>query len=292
MNKEDLFLKIINETIEDNSYLGDDCAYIKDSGLLISHDTLYEDIHFSFDYFTPEALAKKAVLVNISDILSSGGIPLYITISLSGNLDENFIKNFYSGINEIIEKYNIKLIGGDLTGGKKTVVSIAIIGKTTNPSSRKNAKKDYNLYLAGIHGSSAKGLELLQKGIKDFENEFIKAHIEPKLYPEISNALMNNTKDIYAMTDTSDGLFNALDKIKKESGVGFNIQYDKILKRVNDKNLVLFGGEDFGLLIAVSKQDSKILDNLNVPKIGVVTDTKKIIVDNVEIVEDKSFNHF
>ena len=71
-----------------------------------------------------------------------------------------------------------------------------------------------------------------------------------------------------------------------------NIQYDKILKRVNDKNLVLFGGEDFGLLIAVSKQDSKILDNLNVPKIGVVTDTKKIIVDNVEIVEDKSFNHF
>ena len=50
MNKEDTFLKIINETVKDNSYLGDDCAYIKDLNLLISQDTLYENIHFSFSY--------------------------------------------------------------------------------------------------------------------------------------------------------------------------------------------------------------------------------------------------
>lgn len=60
MNKEDTFLKIINETVKDNSYLGDDCAYIKDLNLLISQDTLYEDIHFSFSYFTPYTLGKKS----------------------------------------------------------------------------------------------------------------------------------------------------------------------------------------------------------------------------------------
>lgn len=292
MNKEDTFLKIINETVKDNSYLGDDCAYIKNLNLLISQDTLYEDIHFSFSYFTPYTLGKKAVLVNISDIFAGGGIPLYITISLSGDLDEGFIKEFYEGVNEIIEKYNIKLIGGDLTGGNKTVISISIIGYTKNPSGRKNAQFGYNLYLAGFHGSSAMGLKLLQEGCRDYDNELIKAHIEPVLYPEISNAVMNNAKDKYAMTDTSDGLFNALDKIRAESKTGFDIQYDKILKQVDDKNLVLFGGEDYGLLIALSSDDSQILDKFNIPKIGTVTNTNKIIIDGKEIIEDKSFNHF
>ena len=36
MNKEEEFLKIINSTLEDNSYLGDDCAYLAEENLCVS----------------------------------------------------------------------------------------------------------------------------------------------------------------------------------------------------------------------------------------------------------------
>lgn len=295
MNKENIFLKIINDTIKDNSYLGDDCAFLKEFKLVVSTDTLVEDVHFKMSYFTPCEIGKKAVIVNVSDILASGAEPLYITISLSGRLDENFISEFYKGANEMAQKYKVKIIGGDLTGGDKISVTITVLGGTKNRkiSSRKNAKVMDNVYLKGIHGSSAEGLKLLQEGaIKDLNNEFIKAHIEPEIYPFISFEIAKNVKYDYAMMDTSDGLYDALDKISKASGVGFDINYSLIEKKTDNKNSVLFGGEDYGLLICLNPSDTTIADKLNLRKIGIVTDTKKIIIDGKEISDKKIFNHF
>lgn len=293
MNKEDNFLKIISETISDNSYIGDDCAYLKELNLLISQDTLIENVHFKMDYYTPYEIGKKAGIVNISDILAGGGAPKYMTVSLSGKLDENFIKEFYKGLNEVCNKFNIKIIGGDLTGGDFITVSICILGAANkNISSRKNAKAGDLVYLKGFHGSSAKGLQLLLSGCKDKENEFIKAHIEPKLYPEVSYEISKNTTKPYVMMDTSDGLYDGMKRISNSSNVGFEIEYDKIPKKIDDKNLVLFGGEDFGLLICLNDADKKIGEKLNLQLIGKVTDTKKIIMNGVELNKDNSFKHF
>lgn len=291
MNKENIFLKIINETLSDNSYLGDDCAYLKDLDLIISEDTLVEDVHFKLSYYTPYELGKKALLVNVSDILAGGGEPKYALISLSGKLDENFIKEFYKGIDEICGKYKIKILGGDLVGGDKITVSICILGNTKRRfiSSRKNARPEDLVYLKGFHGSAAKGLELLLGGEKDKNNEFIKAHIEPSLFLETSETISKNI-ETYAMMDTSDGLYDALYKISNESNVGFEICYDKIPKKIDDKNMVLFGGEDFGLLICINPKYACFMKDAAL--IGKVTDTKKIIIDEIEIREDKSFSHF
>ncbi len=294
MNKEKLFLNIINATLSDNSYLGDDCAYLKEFEMLVSHDSLVQDVHFKMSYFSPYEIGKKSILVNISDILSNGGEPKFLTIALSGKLDENFIKEFYRGANEICDKYKIKIIGGDLTGGDKICISICIMGSSLNRKvpSLKNAKKGDIVYLAGYHGSSAAGLKLLLNGAADNDNEFVKAHKEPVLYPEISAAVSKSVKYDYVMTDTSDGLFDALERIRAASGAGFSIDYDSILKKTSDKNLVLFGGEDFGLLICLKPADSEIVRNLELQKIGVVTDTKKIIISGEEIGEDISYRHF
>lgn len=293
MNKEDVFLNIINKTISDNSYLGNDCAYLKDLNLLISQDTLIEDVHFSVSYFTPFEIAQKALLVNISDILAGGGKPKYITVSLSGKLNEDFIKEFYSGLNEICVEYGIKIIGGDLTGGDKITVSITIIGFGLKQiSSRSAAKSGDDVYIAGYHGSSAFGLELLKKGFRDNENEFIKAHKKPVLYGKISENVANTVNSPYVMMDTSDGLYDAMKRVCMESRVGFDISYDKILKKVDNKNLVLFGGEDFGLLICLDKKYANLAESLNLQKIGTVTNTNQIVIDGVVFNIDKSFNHF
>ena len=45
--KELDFLKIINNSLDNPEYLGDDCAYLDEAGLFVTHDTLVEDVHFS-----------------------------------------------------------------------------------------------------------------------------------------------------------------------------------------------------------------------------------------------------
>ena len=63
----------------------DDCAFIKttNENLLVNSDYLVENIHFSDLTICPEDLGWKAVVSNISDLLSSGSKKtIGITISL------------------------------------------------------------------------------------------------------------------------------------------------------------------------------------------------------------------
>ena len=289
MNKEFEFLKIISDTLSDSTYLGDDCAYLDEYKLAISKDCLIEDVHFSFSFMTPYEIARKSVLVNVSDILASGAKPKYILVGLSGKLDEKFIREFYQGVNDTIEKYNIKLIGGDLTKGDKISVSITILGdyKNRNVSSRKNAKIGYIVATIGEFGSSAKGLEDLKKGIED--NYFIQYHKNPPLDENITSKIATLAKNPYAMMDSSDGLFDCLYQIASKSKVRIDIDYSLIPKKVENRNLVLFGGEDYCPLVCLSDEDFKKINGLI--KIGVVKEGSGVYIDN-EKVEYRGFEHF
>ena len=97
MNEKEL-IKIIKSTLN-SAYIGDDCAYLKDLGIVVSQDSLVEDVHFKRDLITPYQLGYKSIMVNISDICASGAEPLYLTVSLSlpEDVDESFVAEFYKG---------------------------------------------------------------------------------------------------------------------------------------------------------------------------------------------------
>ncbi len=287
------FLKIISKNLSDNSYLGDDCAFLKDFNLVISTDTLVQDVHFSFDYMNTTEISKKSLLVNISDILASGALPKYALIALSGKLTSSFIDEFYRAINETAQDFGIKIIGGDLTGGDKLSITITILGDTKNRniSKRTNTKIGYIVGVMGNFGESSRGLEDL-KSFK--ENEYTKIHKYPKLYPKVSKIISTNTKKPYAMMDSSDGLFDCLNQISNKSNVKIMVDYDKIPTRIEDKNLVLFGGEDYSLVFCMDEDDFKNIKKLcpDVTKIGLCEEGRGVFVDNVEIKKDRSYNHF
>ena len=289
MSKEFEFLNIISSILNDSSYLGDDCAYLNEYKIAISKDCLIEDVHFSFNFMTIKEIAKKALLINISDILASGSKPKYALIGLSGKLTENLVKDFYSGINEIAKLYDIKIIGGDLTKSDKISISITIIGdyKDRKISSRKNAKENYIIATVGEFGSSAKGLIDLQNGLKD--NHFIDYHKNPKLYPDISKNIAKTTKHPYAMMDSSDGLLDCLYQISTKSNVLMDVKYNNIPKKINDKNLVLSGGEDYSLVICLSEEDFNSIKGLT--KIGICKKGKGVLIDNIKQ-EYKGYEHF
>lgn len=251
--KELDFIEIIKNQIS-TDLLGDDCAYLKDLGIVVTQDNFVEDIHFKRSWATPFQIGYKATIVNISDILASGAKPAYITVGLSlpSNVDENFIKELYKGIN--CGLHGAKLAGGDITGADKIYISISAIGtsKDRKISSRSVAKEGYTVITHGKYGESAKGLAELMDGKQN--TEAIKTHLEPILCPEFSEQIATQIDVDYAMMDTSDGLADALFRIAQASGV-----------TIKSKNVAgMFGAEDYHLVAVVPNEFLKKIKNYEI----------------------------
>ena len=193
MNEKSL-IKLIKSTLN-SGYIGDDCAYLPDLGIVITQDSLVEDVHFKRDLITPFQLGYKTVMVNISDICASGAEPKYITISLSlpDTVDEIFVKEFYEGVKEASQ--DVIIAGGDLTGSDKIYISASAVGSDAGRkiSSRANAKSGYKIIVSGEHGNSAYGLRMLLKNNitpkGQINNKFINAHLMPAAQREFSRAI-------------------------------------------------------------------------------------------------------
>lgn len=304
--KEKELIRIIKSTLN-SQYIGDDCAYLPDLGIVITQDSLVEDVHFKLDFTTPYQLGYKSAMVNISDVCASGAVPKYLTISLSlpKYIDENFVKEFYEGAKDAAE--DCEIVGGDITGSDKIYISVTAIGSTKGRkiSSRSNAKVDYKIIVSGEHGNSAKGLKLLTdnpspafqspsptrgEGKKD---KFLHAHLMPVAQRDFSQQIAESINCDYAMMDTSDGLADALMQIAKASNVTISIDTSKIPHDASvDMDTVLYGGEDYQLVAAVPED---IAEKLDYPIIGKVKKgTTGIELDGkfCSNIDDKLYNHF
>lgn len=310
--KELDFLKIIQNKLSKNSYIGDDCAYLKDLEIVVTQDSLVEDIHFSNKFTTPYQLGYKSVIVNLSDILASGATPKYLTVSMSlpKKVDETFINEFYQAIEDLSKEFDFEVIGGDITGSSKIFISICAIGLTKNRkiSSRKNAKVGDYVVTTGVHGSSAAGLWLLQNNKSVYFTDF---HLMPKIKKDFSDEIAMKCNTDYAMMDTSDGLADALFKIAQSSDVLISVDMDKIpydknieeiAKQANTsyKDWILYGGEDFQIVACINKENlDKITPDLYTIIGQVKKKTEKSFVEiktGNEILKinnlEKTFNHF
>ena len=299
--KEKEFITIIKNTLN-SPYIGDDCAYLKDLGIVVTQDSLVEDIHFSTKFISAFDLGFKAVMVNVSDVVASGAEPKYLTVSLSlpSNVKEDFVEEFYNCCKKACGN-DVLIVGGDITGSEKIYISISAIGKTLgrNISSRKNAKIGQKIIVSGIHGSSSAGLKLLLEG-KNSPEKFIKSHINPVAQVEFGKNISTTVKEPYAMMDTSDGLMDGLSTIANESGVLLDIDFDKIPydkdieQFENWQDLVLFGGEDYQILATVPQNFQGGFE-IGVVKEGLGVNLKlrdKITHYSKQDVEEKVFNHF
>lgn len=319
--KELEFLNIIKNTLSKNSHIGDDCAYLKDLGIVITQDSLVEDIHFSLDFSSPFQVAYKAIIVNLSDIYAAGAIPKYIIISLSlpKSIDKNFIAEFYKACEELSNEFNFEIIGGDITGSdSKCFISICAIGLTQarKISSRKHAKVGDYVITTGVHGSSAAGLFLLREKGKGKRKEYeenthlINSHLMPTIAKDFSIDISTKVDRDYAMMDTSDGLVDALFKIAQSSNVMITVDFDKIpydkeIEKIAEsagidfKEWVFYGGEDYQLIACIDKEN---LEKLKSPYtiIGQVKAKEEShfveinFQNNIQKIYDleKTFNHF
>ena len=263
--KEQDFINIIKKQIG-TEYIGDDCAFLKDLGIVVTQDSLVEDVHFKMNWCTPYQLGFKAVTVNISDVLASGAEPKYVTIALSlpSKTEKKFVEEFYKGAKSALR--GAKIIGGDITGADKVYISIAAIGTTNGRkiSSRRNAHVGDVVITKGEFGKSSLGLKELMKGGSD--SELIRSHLEPQLEENFANEIATQINSEYAMMDTSDGLADALFQIASSSNVSIDSKFVE----------GIFGAEDYKLVATVPREFLKKLTEYEI--IGKVVEKQDYIL--------------
>ena len=242
-NKEDFFIKQFNKN---SKIIGDDGAVI--GKLVYSCDAFFENVHFKREWMSLKQIARKAMLVNISDAIAMNAKPKYalLSVAIPKEYSKKDIKKLASGFLDIANMYGIEIIGGDTISNSKLDISITIISETKNAKLRSGIKKNDLLCYTGNLGSSKRDLEtLLQGGIISKKSKFIEPKLNADFFFEIS-------RYVNASMDISDGLFFELERLSKQSKKGFKFFYDI------PKNLGC-SGEEYELLFSFPlKYQSKI----------------------------------
>ncbi|MBU4346371.1 MAG: thiamine-phosphate kinase [Candidatus Omnitrophica bacterium] len=269
---------------------GDDCAVIKfnqDQYLLFTCDTIVEGVDFRRQDM-PYLVGRKALAASISDIAACGGIPRYALLSLAipKNISVHTIDKISQGIFNLAKRYNINIVGGDISRAKQLMIDISMLGAVEKKylALRSGAKKGDIIFVTGKLGGS-----------------ILRKHLE--FTPRLKEArfLVKNFR-VHSMIDISDSLTQDLGQILKASKVGAII-YEGLIPLSKDALSLadaLYTGEDFELLFTLGHNEAKRLYAKR-PKafrpIGEIMDRRYnlILVDKKgkgKIIKPRGFQHF
>ncbi len=251
---------------------GDDAAVIKsqDKDLVHSIDISKINTHFPEDS-SPQDIAYRSIAVALSDLAAMGAYPSFISIGLTSNsTDLDWYKKFTSGVEKILNEYQIKLVGGDITNGEISICVNVFGYAYKNNILRSTAKVGDLIFITGPLGEGRRGLEDWKNNKK---TEFVKKFFNPKVDFDKSKFI---SKYANSCVDISDGLIKDLTSICESSKVGAEITYENI-PITNDFDDLSYG-DDYKLCYTCSSEfkDSEFFSEDFC--IGEIKSNKEIII--------------
>lgn len=215
-----------------------------------------------------ENLAKKAFLVNISDILSSGALPQYalLSIVLHKDMKNTQIKEVIQGITSVCKEYNIKLIGGDTMCGRELSFHITLIGRLIGKYLHRDRVKNGDLlaYTSIRKGNLGSSFKTLKKLLRYGTNK----HILPRHVIEMTHRdsrfalpflrmafLKKSHRLLHACMDISDGLANEIKRLESQNKLTL-LPYSTLKKEVYQS------GEEYELLFSFKEKNLTALQRI------------------------------
>ncbi len=278
---------------------GDDTAvlgYDKNHYLLLTTDCVVENIHFKRKEATLFQIGRKSMVVNLSDIASMGGIPLYAlaSVGLPAGFSRRDITQLLNGMQDASDRYGFDIVGGNLTKAPVLFVDITLAGKVEKRylKLRNGAKPGDAIFVTGKLGGT-----------------LVNKHLNAVPRIKESRYIIKNVP-VSAMMDISDGISSDLTRMAKASGTGFLLRLSSIpvsadalkISRTEKEAVshALNDGEDYELLFTVPHDyEGKVPAKVNsvpVTCIGKMTKEKRYIGfwDNlgVEKIEPAGYSHF
>ncbi|WP_297442613.1 thiamine-phosphate kinase [Sulfurimonas sp.] len=239
MNLENYFISQFN-----SKHIGDDGALI--NGYVYSKDAFFENVHFKRSWMSYFQIARKAMLVNISDAVAMNAEPKYalLSVAMPKNMSKSDMQQLAKGFLSAAKEFDIDIIGGDTISNTKLDIAVTIISQTQRPLLRLRVRQNYMFAYTGILGRSLKDLKKVQNLGKIHKNsKFINIKLRNKF-------LKNTQRFLKAGMDISDGLYSDLDKITTLNKIGLDFLH-KIPKNI------ACSGEEYEMLVAFDKRDEK-----------------------------------
>ncbi len=296
---------------------GDDCASVsvpENKQLLITTDTLISGVHFPLET-SPENIAYKSIMVNLSDLAAMGATPAWLTLAISlPQVDEIWLQKFSTTLAEVLKRFNISLIGGDTTKGHLsiTVQAMGLCDKD-KIMRRDQAKAGDKIYVTGHLGDAAIGLHALLNKLDDEPLQSCIAKLNrPEARVKFAQALV-----LYSACaiDISDGLVADLGHIIKASHCGANIflsktpvslashyYFEKYNNAIIDWPMLLTRGDDYELCFTISEKNEAAVNELArqhqlpISCIGEITEGSELNFLNtageIQSFTDTGFKHF
>lgn len=196
---------------------GDDLAVIEFHGhrLLMGVDQVVEGVHF-LNGTPPEAIGRKAVTRNVSDVAAMAARPVAALASCTLPMDvtPEFARRLLDSVRRTALQFNAPLVGGDTTlhrGPGPLSLSVTILAEPLSPTRapvlRSTGKADDRLFVTGLLGGS-------------FRPDGSGRHLdfEPRL--DEAEALATSLgASLHAMMDLSDGLAQDAARLAEASGL-------------------------------------------------------------------------
>ncbi|HJT16204.1 MAG TPA: thiamine-phosphate kinase [Thermoanaerobaculia bacterium] len=289
--------------------IGDDAAVVGEQAITV--DMLIEDVDFKRSY-PIETIARKSLVVNLSDLAAMGAIPAYAVVALgiAPWLLEK-IDPFLKALADCARKYDIDLVGGDLSRAEKVAIAITATGWIEKrPLLRSGAKVGDRVYVSRPLGASYAGLQMLQKNpdglsyaLREFVESVIARHLDPEPELQLGVALAAITA-ITACIDISDGLSTDLHHLCDASNAGAEIERARIpvfpdltsaapSLGIDVRKAVLHGGEEYALLFTSSMREAELSARVKRPvyAIGKIVAERGVRIDG-EPLAAEGFDHF
>ena len=310
------FLKKLNLDTAGTFNFENDAAYLnssKKNKIVVTTDTIVENIDF-FKKDPPESIAQKIICVNLSDISAMGALPKTYTLNLSinSNIDHIWLKRFTNHLSKIQKKYNMYLLGGDISRSKEISVTVTCFGesKLKNIIKQKNSYIGDDIWVTGDLGNSYLGYKIFTNPKLIIEKKYIKKFKNFFLYPEPCMFGSKVSKYINSAIDVSDGFYGDLQKMlnDKLGAMIFkdSIPISSILKKIlkdNYKSIkfsdILSWGDDYELIFTSFKKNRKKLlslarkNKVKISLVGTIIKKNGIFDDSLKLIKNiSSFDHF
>lgn len=244
--------------------IGDDCAVLQvppGQQLVVSIDTLVAGTHF-LPETPPPQVATRLLGAAVSDLAAAAAEPAWLTLALTlPSGDPDWLEPFARALAERAAELGISLVGGDTTRGDTLTLSAQVHGLVEPGQAllRSGAQPGDHILVSGTLGDSRGGLESLLRPRPDSAEV---RYLQRRFYrPEPRVALARRLRPwLHAGLDVSDGLLADLDHLLQASGVGADLEWNRLpcspeLRRAYPEQApywALSGGEDFELCLSVA----------------------------------------
>lgn len=255
--------------------------------------------------------ARKAVVMNISDLAAKGVKPIALlaSIGVPRSFTREDIEQIGKGLNAGAREYSAYILGGDTNEASDLIISCIAFGvsEKNRLMLRSGAKPGDVVAVTGVFGKTAAGLKILLQHLSassKLKKTLVDAVLMPRARLKEGLALAQSGA-VTASIDSSDGLAWSLHEISRASNVGFFVDDLPVADEagrfaeehgLDPVELCLYGGEEYELVVTVKPELwEKAEKAASLIRIGLVTKERTLLLEEEGkriSIESRGWEHF